>query len=258
MTSTPTGQVVQVNDEDTDGLSTLEVPRMLASIWDDDMIDRSTDDQGKKKWECKWCHVAFQQWNATKALYHVCRMYGANIKKCACANIDGEHKKRYKDLFDSMVNKKKRSIAVAIEKNQAVDEHLKEAGASLTDSRTRAPKQVKTSDSSAAVSERTYHQRKIVSDVMEPQHESQLTMAIADLIHSCGLPFTLASNHKFKKVLALARNSSTKYLPPTSNRVAGELLDLNYEVYMKKMKEDLLNDAEVFGLTFFGDGATVK
>jgi hypothetical protein len=34
---------------------------------------------------------------------------------------------------------------------------------------------------------------------------------------------------------------------------------LNYQVYVKKLKEDLLkNDVGVYGLTLFGDGATVK
>jgi hypothetical protein len=151
-----------------------------------------------------------------KALYHVTKMYGANIKKCACTNIDGEHRKRYKDIFDSMVSRKKRILTLANEKDQALEEHLKEAGASLRDLRTRAPKMAKSLDSTAG-SECTYHQRIIMSDAADPQHDSQLTMAIADLIHSCGLPFTLASNYKFKNVLSLARNSSTKYMSPTRN-----------------------------------------
>jgi hypothetical protein len=262
MATTPTGQVVQVLDEnDPDELSTLEAPRMLITVWDDDMITRGKDAKGTPQWRCKWCNLSFLHLNATKALYHLSQMYGANIKKCS-ARIDEEHKKRYKDLFDSQQKKKKRTIDVANEKDTALDEHLKEAGTSLMESWTRAPKQAKASVSASASTARseprTYHQRKIISDAVDPQHESQLTMAIADLIHSCGLPFTLASNHKFKKVLTLARNSSPKFLPPTRNRVAGELLELNYQVYMKKMKEDLLNDADVFGLTFFGDGATVK
>ena len=257
MASSRTGQVVQVLEDGDDVHSALEIPRMLMTIWDDDMVERSTDETGKKKWECKWCNVSFLHWNATKALYHVSKIFGANIKKCSSRNIDADHSKRYKDLFDSMVNKKKRTLLVANEKDQALDKHLKEAGASLRNLLSRAPKQAKSLESTAG-SERTFHQRKIVSDAADPQQESQLTMAIADLIHSCGLPFTLASNHKFKKVLSLAQNSSTRFLPPTRNQVAGELLELNYQVYMKKMKEDLLNDAEIYGLTFFGDGATVK
>jgi hypothetical protein len=37
-----------------------------------------------------------------------------------------------------------------------------------------------------------------------------------------------------------------------------DLLETNYETYMKKNKEQLLNDINVFGLSFYSDGATVK
>ena len=218
MASTPTGQVVRVDEAGNgDEYSALEIPRMLVTIWDDDMLERSTDETGKKKWVCKWCDVSFQHWNATKALHHVSKNVGANIKKCSCKNIDAEHSKRYKDLFDSMVNKKKCSLLVANERDQVLEEHLKEAGASLRNSMSRAPKRAKSLESTAgtaASSERTFHQPKIVSDAVDPQQESQLTMAITDLIHSCGLSFTLVSNHKFKKVLSLPEIHRRNICPP--------------------------------------------
>ena len=83
-------------------------------------------------------------------------------------------------------------------------------------------------------------------------------MAIADLIHSCGLPFSLASHHKFHRVLTLAKLVTKKYIPPGRNKVAGELLDLNYDLYIKNTTELLMKEADVYGLTFFGDAATVK
>jgi hypothetical protein len=83
-------------------------------------------------------------------------------------------------------------------------------------------------------------------------------MAIADLIHSCGLPFSLASHHKFHRVLTLAKFATKKYVPPGRNKVGGELLDLNYALYIKNTCETLLKEANVYGLTFFGDAATVK
>ena len=85
----------------------------------------------------------------------------------------------------------------------------------------------------------------------DSQAESKLTMAIADLIHSCGLPFSLASHHKFQLVLSQAKFASKEYVPPGRNKVAGELLDLNYEQYLKKNINMLEKDANVFGLTYF-------
>ncbi len=95
-------------------------------------------------------------------------------------------------------------------------------------------------------------------DKHHPSAESQLTMAIADLIHSRGLPFSLASDRKFRKVLVLAKSVLVNYKPPSCNAVAGELLDLNYRTYMEKNMELLKQDAEYYGVAFFGDGATVK
>ena len=72
------------------------------------------------------------------------------------------------------------------------------------------------------------------SNSHHPTAKSQLTMAISDLIHSQGLQFSLASDMMFCKVLILAKNVSTNYQPPGScNQVAGDLLDLNYQMYME-------------------------
>ena len=76
-------------------------------------------------------------------------------------------------------------------------------------------------------------------------------MSIADMIHSLGLPFSLASDRKFRHVLQLARGAGSTYKPPDRNSVSGELLDLNYEQYLKKNINMLEKDANVFGLTYF-------
>jgi len=89
------------------------------------------------------------------------------------------------------------------------------------------------------------------------QAENQLTMAISDMIHSLGLPFSLGSEPKFCLILNLARNVGMQYKPPGRNAIANKLLDLNYEQYTDKSKKQLLNEAKIYGLTFFGDGATV-
>ena len=64
-----------------------------------------------------------------------------------------------------------------------------------------------------------------------PSAESQLTMAISDLIHSRGLPFSLADDSKFCTMLLLAKNVRMNYRPPSHNQVSTELLDMNYDAY---------------------------
>jgi hypothetical protein len=59
--------------------------------------------------------------------------------------------------------------------------------------------------------------------------ELELTMAVADLMHSCGLPFQIASHPKFQKVLSLAKVVGTSYKLPSRNQIATELLDIKLQ-----------------------------
>jgi hypothetical protein len=97
-----------------------------------------------------------------------------------------------------------------------------------------------------------------IHDGPNPNGESRLTMAIGDMIHSCGLPFHLASNPKFRKVICLARGVGAAYRPPGRNQVATELLDLNYDSYLRRNEVLLKKEVDIFGLSYYGDGATVK
>ena len=103
------------------------------------------------------------------------------------------------------------------------------------------------------------HQLTIHASFSNPSEESKLTVAIVDLIHSCGLPFTIADDPKFQKVLFHAKGVDLlNYVLPNQNQVVGELLDLNHAQYMDHNTDELLQECIAFGLTLFGDGATVK
>jgi len=56
----------------------------------------------------------------------------------------------------------------------------------------------------------------------------------------------------------LARNVSLKYQPPGRNQVSTNLLDMNYDAYMEKNICLLEKEADVYGVAFFGDGATIQ
>jgi hypothetical protein len=62
---------------------------------------------------------------------------------------------------------------------------------------------------------------------MEASHETQLTMAIADFVHSKGLSFSATEGCHFKRVLKLSKQVSTYYIPPGRRAIGTELLDLN-------------------------------
>ncbi len=49
----PTDQVVQVMDNgEDDEYSSLEIPKMLVIIWDDNKVKSATYETDKKKWGC--------------------------------------------------------------------------------------------------------------------------------------------------------------------------------------------------------------
>ena len=89
-------------------------------------------------------------------------------------------------------------------------------------------------------------------------NEALLEMAIADLCHAEGLPFNLGQKSRFRHVLKLARCVGDNFVPPHGNAVGGSLLDLNFKRKEEENLAKLRDGAEVFGLCFLGDGATVK
>jgi hypothetical protein len=78
----------------------------------------------------------------------------------------------------------------------------------------------------------------MIHDGPNPSAELKLTVAIADLEHSCGLPFRIAGHVKFRNAIALAKTVGTSYKVPSRNQIEMELLDVNYEAYMKKNKQN--------------------
>ena len=50
----------------------------------------------------------------------------------------------------------------------------------------------------------------------------------------------------------------TNYKTPNRHDVGGKYLDLNYKKLLERQYTSLLKDAEHYGLTLYGDGATVK
>ncbi len=227
-----------------------------------------------------WCGLTYQGWNATKALYHVNKIKRSDISRCKSNAIDAAHRAVYYRLYQKTTARKNAQQKAVDSKKRLSDNYIADAGeayaatkkkktspflsvtSSVTDDNS-TPDQIQTQLNFAKdeakekrVSPRLYQQK--LTDAVDPQAEHQLTMAIADLIHSCGLPFSLASHHKFHRVLTLAKLVTKKYIPPGRIKVAGELLDLNYELYIKNTTELLMKEVDVYGLTFFGDAATVK
>jgi hypothetical protein len=94
-------------------------------------------------------------------------------------------------------------------------------------------------------------------DINEPIANQCMDIAIADFVHSNCLPFSLTRCPKILKIIAEAKNIGTKYLPPNQNQMSGTLLDGLYVSNYDEMMRTLLLQSRIFGVTIFGDGATI-
>jgi hypothetical protein len=101
-------------------------------------------------------------------------------------------------------------------------------------------------------------QTTVTNERSNPENARLLTCAIADLIQSCGLPFRLADEPKFRTVITLARAVGSTYRFPGRNEVAGDLLALNYKRLQDQQMAELIKQATTFGLVLYADGATVR
>jgi hypothetical protein len=58
-------------------------------------------------------------------------------------------------------------------------------------------------------------------------------------------------------MIQMSKNMGSKFKFRSRNQIGTELLDNNYDSYMEGTKELLLKDLDVYGLSFYVDGATV-
>jgi hypothetical protein len=246
---------------------------LIKSIWEDDRVQKMNDpNDNKPRWKCSWCGYLGAGFNATKALFHVNKVRGNDVKSCK-GKIELPYKERYKALLSSLQTKRRSGEIMAQRLDTHIESHQDKISVAFhaTKRLKSAPPPPCASLSSVSASQFSTDSRMVEStrgnnmlqmlisnQIADPRNESRLTMAIADMIHSLGLPFSMADDPKFRKVVALAKVASTNYKPPNRQRVGGDLLQLNYEQYKMNDKNLLLKDAEIFGLTFYGDGATVS
>lgn len=69
-----------------DSPSTTALPS-VGSVWKDTNVLKIQNKQGEKSWQCLWCNQHFSQWNATKAIHHLNRRKGCDIKVTSCRSF---------------------------------------------------------------------------------------------------------------------------------------------------------------------------
>ena len=264
------------------------------SIFDCQYISK---DQANNTWHCSHCGKTYAVIHATKAVKHLAAIPGVNkgYPRCKQTNrlcpITTEMQRLYNHFHNNI---EKKQVAHATGKRrttESLDQSLSTATATYATYAVGRGKKargvnLKSPPSASSVSTSSFKRAGAVAPRMlgapasghfktasngprkvqlkmtdlspNPSAEQELTVAIAQLIHCAGLPFSLASSELFRRIITLAKAVPTSYRPPSRNQVAGPLLRLLYDELQSMQLEDLWKDDELFKHGYYLDGATIK
>lgn len=226
--------------------------KLLKTVWDFEKIEkRGGPEPFSKVWHCGWCGITLKGWNATKALNHVSKAVGNHdVKACT-----GAIPKTTLSLFQAFHYQKLGAATTKRQHKEAFADAICENQLSLSimfeNQRSRSSK------SSSATAANPID---ITGDSLEGvgvNNATRLTSAIAEFIYSKGLSFSAVEGDHFLQILKLSRLVSSSYRPPTRKALSNELLDVSYDLRLERYIKALDVDADLYGLSLFGDGATV-
>ena len=87
----------------------------------------------------------------------------------------------------------------------------------------------------------------------------KLDIALCNLVHCRGLDFNLPEDPLVARIIEIARTLPMgKYTPPGRNRVGGDILDTTSNTAMKENLDKVVDEGDVFGITGYGDLATIQ
>jgi hypothetical protein len=205
----------------------------VSCVWDLQHVQKTGDCKANQAWKCLWCHLSFKQWNATKVLYHLAKVKGHDVRVCKAS-----HDKVSKELYHSMLSEKDKSHLGQQARAANFEALVGEGQQSLAVMYEAGRKRV-TKVGGAAVANgggtNTARPRVFASEfTVEASTASQLTMAIADFVHSSGLPFSVTQGVYFQNILKFARGVTSSYQPPNRNALSDSLLKISYNRRMEK------------------------
>ena len=227
------GHVAELPAEPPEPGSTLAVAleadidaESAKSVWDFDHVSRSGTCKADHQWKCLWCNQTFRHWNATKVLYHLAKVTGKDVRICKAS-----HDKKSQELYWSFVRSKEKASSGMEARAEALSQVLGEGQQSLAVMFEASRQRISNGGGTATA---TAQQRVRSELTVEASTASKLTMAIADFVHSSGLPFSSTQGDYFKNILRLARGVPSTYKAPSRNAISTTLLKLNYNRRIEK------------------------
>jgi hypothetical protein len=172
--------------------------------------DDSVNAAGKRirKWYCGNCDKPFSSWNATKVAYHMARVKGGDIGPCG-GSQKPEDTALYKAYFQLMIKKRDSRLAGKERLHHSIEtrqEQLSTAIVATKKPRLKSPPSAAsyfTPASNIATKARlsdfaartTSYQTTLTTQSPNPKAETDLTVAIANLVYSEGLAFRFVEIH---------------------------------------------------------------
>ena len=255
--------------------------RPLKYIWDCSMVERCIVDECKKAWLCKWCNKTFIPEHGTRALKHVLKIKDGGIGTCS-AIVNEPFLSRYQELYQKKDNTSAARKRSAIDVESTIASRQETATEQLMAKRGNdrlpnlppfyIPSSSFLPESNATIKKftgststtRFYSSQPSISSALQntvdirKSNNASVEMAIADFFHCETIADSVVESPRFAQLLKLARTVGSNFKIPSRKKISGELLDLNYNAVYNENKTLLCSEASTFGLSFIGDGATIK
>ena len=283
-----TDEQSSVDEMEMDGVEQSFAPwigRTIKTVWEPGKIVKSYDSAGKEIWTCGHCNMVFKHHNHTKALSHC--LGGPNIQRCKKMPV--EWRNIYSTIRGEKAKRKVQKESAAAGIIAEIEERERVAMDFLGVARTAdqtgyqdsplRPQSVQESlstistkrggdaamhsfrsESAFAKKKKNYHQLTLVSNASNNMKNSvlELNTAIAHFLVANSLPFSLAEDPLLKRMLVLSRNVNCAYEPPSRYQISGKYLTSIHDSYRKEGIERLVGGGPTFGISIFGDGATIR
>jgi Protein of unknown function (DUF 659) len=247
-----------------------EAPSFFKSIFDDPHlskivcqgVNKNGDSVDKREFFCHWCKVQHKGgWNATKAVAHLARRSGSDIKPCS-GKIRADYAATYRRMYATMEQKKLKSVDTMANAKSEADRHdiavLKKSMGQKVGKAGASGKTISNFFCSTTPARSTGIQLKLDGNSSNPVAEQAATVAVASCLLRNGLPFSLVEDTLFRRMCMSFRLVPSKYTFPSSKSIRTTHLDVQYDAQQDETYSLLGTHADVFGITIFGDGATVR
>jgi hypothetical protein len=254
-----------------DDTAYIEVPSKITEL------HNVMNNGGKLGWTCLHCGFNCKgPFNATKLKAHLARIPGQDVRSCTATNVAPNvldmYKRQWQQYLDKKNHKKRKYIEQEEQSEQLAAAHVAamiQRGTSreATNLRSAQQQQQLIANQPNRLTKSTESKKKNAfpgkQRFLTGKHpgvsEANLKMdsLITSFILRGGRAFNTVEDPDLLQIIRHARFIGDNYKPPDRKKISGDLLNLQYdELYARNVKA-LKDDADIFGIALYSDGATI-